>query len=329
MSQAEELLNNSVNTRTTNSMVEGKIIIGEDRFITVPEELKRVAVQFDHNIETVWFECPRYWDNHDLSQMKIYINYQLSNKTLGSFIAENVTVDIADSKIIYFSWTISNYVTQVPGPISFLVCAKEVDDKGLETLHWNSELNQQLFVSQGLECEEPVYYQNPDILTKLLVWMENVPDAKVSVDTVSIDGGTRVTIATPYQAKTFDVMNGKNGYDPLIVTGTFPSGWSNISGEAFTVISNLSHTLDDMASAFLAGRDVRIKLINTDSSYEFGNWHLNYAELSVYNVVANMPAAGYYNFNSVGTGYATEGTTVVRIEASMSNTLSLKTSIKS
>ena len=56
-------------------MSEEHIIIGRDRYITVPEGLKRIAVQYDHNVETVTFDCPRYWDEHDLSTMNIYINY--------------------------------------------------------------------------------------------------------------------------------------------------------------------------------------------------------------------------------------------------------------
>ena len=53
---------------------ESHIVIDTNRFITVPEELRRIAVQHDHNIETVIFDCPRYWDGHDLSKMKIYVN---------------------------------------------------------------------------------------------------------------------------------------------------------------------------------------------------------------------------------------------------------------
>ena len=49
------------------SISEPHIVIDSHRAITVPEQLKRIAVQFDHNFETVTFDCPRYWDGHDLS----------------------------------------------------------------------------------------------------------------------------------------------------------------------------------------------------------------------------------------------------------------------
>ena len=60
MSGAEELLNREATTYLARLEAEPHIVIGEDRFITVPSELKRIAVQYDHNIETVTFDCPRY-----------------------------------------------------------------------------------------------------------------------------------------------------------------------------------------------------------------------------------------------------------------------------
>ena len=93
MSQADELLKSVANTRTVNPETEPHIIIGEDRFITVPDELKRIAVQGDHDVETVTFDCPRYWDDHDLSKMQLYINYMRPDGTPGSHLAENVRVD--------------------------------------------------------------------------------------------------------------------------------------------------------------------------------------------------------------------------------------------
>ena len=88
MGQADELLNslsanNGIYARTVDPSTEEHIVVGDDRVITVPDSLKRIAVQYDHNVETVTFDCPRYWDGLDMSQMAIYINYHLPNKELG------------------------------------------------------------------------------------------------------------------------------------------------------------------------------------------------------------------------------------------------------
>lgn len=171
MSQADMLLASLTETTSMNSDSEARIIIGEDRFITVPDSLKRIAVQYDHNIETVTFECPRYWDKHDMSQMKIYINYMRPNETTGQYLVENVSVD---ETTMFFDWTISRNVTQYKGKISFLVCIKKTDADGNEENHWGSELNQDLYISEGLECTQTVVSRYPDIITQLLTRMDEV-----------------------------------------------------------------------------------------------------------------------------------------------------------
>ena len=183
MSQAEELLNGlseqDIAAYTVSPETEEHIVIGSDRFIKVPDMLKRIAVQYDHNIETVTFDCPRYWDGIDMSGMKIYINYRLPNGKLGSYIAYNVIVDEVDESMMHFDWTISGDVTIVNGKLEFLVCIKTTDEDGNESTHWNTELNEEMYISEGLECEGSVVTENPAIITELLTRMDGV-DSKIS-----------------------------------------------------------------------------------------------------------------------------------------------------
>lgn len=175
MSQAEALLNTLSTTETTvysrNSETEGHIVIGNDRRITVPDSLKRIAVQYDHNVETVTFDCPRYWDNHDMSQMKVYINYLLPDNRIGYYPAENIT---PVGNTMTFTWTIRNEITQTKGNISILVCVKKTDTNGNESAHWNSELNSEMYISEGLEASQQIISQYPDIVTFLLTRMDEV-----------------------------------------------------------------------------------------------------------------------------------------------------------
>lgn len=131
MSKADELLDNLVSTASVDPVLEGHIIIGDDRVIHVPSELKRIAVQNDHNMETVTFDCPRYWDGIDMSEMVIYINYKLPDGTKARYIADNVRVDTSDSDIMHFDWTIMNNLTQNKGTITFLVCAMKPAEVGI------------------------------------------------------------------------------------------------------------------------------------------------------------------------------------------------------
>lgn len=174
MSQAVDLLNSlsgdDVATYTANTEEE-HIVVGKDRFIRIPDSLKRLGVQHDKDIETVTFDCPRYWDKHDLSQMVIYINYVLPGGEDGKYRAQNVTTI---GSTMHFDWTISNNVTQYKGQISFLICAVTTDADGNEELHWNSELNQEAYISEGLECSESPIHNYPDIITHLLTRMDEV-----------------------------------------------------------------------------------------------------------------------------------------------------------
>ena len=125
MNQVDELLSKLAVYPETES----HIIIDSDRYVTVPDELKRIGVQHDHNIETVTFDCPRYWDGNDLSKMAIFINYKRSDGEIGSYLANNVKIDETDDSIIHFDWTISENVTAIKGKLAFLVCVKKTNSE--------------------------------------------------------------------------------------------------------------------------------------------------------------------------------------------------------
>lgn len=157
MDQATELLNSlteeQVMAYTASPETEEHIVINPDRTITVPESLKRIAVQYDHNVETVTFDCPRYWDEHDLSMMTVYIIYELQNTARSAYPAINKRVDANDPSMMHFDWRISNAVTQIAGTVKILICIKDVDDEGEEIVHWNSEPNRDMYVSAGMETD--------------------------------------------------------------------------------------------------------------------------------------------------------------------------------
>ena len=177
MGRAEDLLNGLQNTDTNNEIslliagentdTEPHFVINDNRVISVPSELKTIAVQYDHNIETVTFDCPRYWDGHDMSKMVIYINYERADGETGAYLADNVRVDDEDDSIMHFEWTISRNVTSVSGSVTFLVCVKSVDKSGDEQEHWNSERCSDISVAPGLETGEPIEEKYPDVLTQL------------------------------------------------------------------------------------------------------------------------------------------------------------------
>lgn len=176
MSKAEELLNSLVEAYVAESdpSSDSHIVIGVDRFITVPDELRRIAVQYDHNMRTVTFDCPRYYDGRDMSKMKVYINIRGPKGARYSYIADNVRVDTSNPIVMHFDWTIRRPITDVNGKLIFLVCIRKANDEGNEENHWNSELNTDLYISEGMEYEEFEEYPYSDIVTQLLQRMDEV-----------------------------------------------------------------------------------------------------------------------------------------------------------
>lgn len=181
MSQAEELLNNTslddISLYTAEPETEEHIIVGHDRRIIVPEALKRIAVQYDHNVETVTFDCPRYWDDNDLSTMNIYISYLRPDNMVGMYIVDNVRIDKTNPRIIHFEWTIGDEISMVSGPLKFSISAKRKTDSDTTRVRWYSEINSEMFVSEGMDSSDVVVSENPDIINDLVSKMNSVLSA--------------------------------------------------------------------------------------------------------------------------------------------------------
>lgn len=172
MNKAEALLNDIMVPQSVafsaDPSKEPHITIGKDRKITMPTELRILGVQYDHNVETVTFDCPRYWDEHDMSEMSIYINYRRADNHTGSCLATNIVIDEVDTKIMHFDWCISGNVTAISGNIIFSVCVKKTDSDGKLSNHWNSEICKEAYISEGLDSKEDFLARDPDLVTQLI-----------------------------------------------------------------------------------------------------------------------------------------------------------------
>ena len=276
----DEISQNGVAVASVDPSTEEHIVINDNRFISVPNSLKRIAVQFDHDVETVTFDCPRYWDGLDMSAMAVYINYMLPNKAKGYCIAKNVIIDESDSNVIHFDWTIGNGVTYVSGPLSFLICIKKTNSQGEVINHWNSELNTEMYISDGLECDDPYipdFYK--DVVTDLLVRMNTVEvgfqnnnkefsELKADVNSY----GTRINQANTNAQDALDIANGVNAAIDKK---------SNISD----IVNNLTSTSTDKPLSANQGKVINESITNIKKSYKMeyyigtdGFLHVKYKE---------------------------------------------------
>lgn len=179
MSQAEALLNSLVPDETVSYSVdpasEPHIVINRDKTVTIPEELKRILVQYEHNIETVTFDCPRYWDGHDLSDMAMRIVFERSDGHKEPHPVENLRVDETNPDMIHFEWTISKNTTLKSGNVRITICAKIANADGTPEREWHTIPNRDLFVNEGMDCSgDEIAELYPDVIDSILVEMDKL-----------------------------------------------------------------------------------------------------------------------------------------------------------
>lgn len=188
MDKAEELLNtldvNDENLYPVSPYEEAHIVIGKDRVITVPPDLRRLGVQYDKNVESVTFDCPRYWDGIDLLNMAMYINYIRSDRKTGSYHVADTAVVPDDENMINFTWTISEHVAYVNGKITFLVCAKHSDSSGASTNRWNSEINRDCYISEGMDTNQVIEDVDTDLITQVLLKIDELDEKCTTIPTL-------------------------------------------------------------------------------------------------------------------------------------------------
>ena len=189
MTEAEKLLAtldvNDPKLLPIPSKDDGYIIIGEDRIITVPDALKRIAVQYDIDVEAVMFECPRYFNGIDLTKLDLYVNYIRADGGPSSYHIEDVTINPENDKQIHFTWLVGGYLTEVAGNLQFIVSGSKTDESGNVVNKWNTEINSDLYIPKSIGSAEHVAALYPDIVTQLLTRLENTA---VYTPSVSADG---------------------------------------------------------------------------------------------------------------------------------------------
>ena len=318
MSQAEELLNSlSTSSQIADTIVEGHIVIDENRVVHVPNELKRIAVQNDHNIETVTFDCPRYWDGIDMSEMVIYINYKLPDETKGRYIATNIRIDENDSNLMHFDWTIMNYMTVNKGTITFLVCIVDPEEVGLpKDVTFNTVIYaKDKFIAAG---DNVVYYSEDGI-----IWNEGMISgfsSELNITTMACDGENIVGIGNAIYYSSIDTiefeeMDGPDGgIRPKDVTygnGKFIIvGGSKIcySVDGITWYSaNLPENTTTTFNSVTYGNDKFVAVGNGGCAYYSTDgiiWTIHNIEETVItdsdNLLSVIYANGYFSATSVG-----------------------------
>lgn len=145
------------------------------RVVVIPDRYKTFGVEGDNRAERIKFKFPKVvGDNIDLSSLNLRINYQNAQGGLDKYIVETVLETEDDH--VFFTWLIQDGVTPKSGPIYFVVQAVKVTSNGNIEKKWSTTLNKIGQVLEGLEVDETIAQQNPDIIEALLQRMDDVED---------------------------------------------------------------------------------------------------------------------------------------------------------
>jgi hypothetical protein len=107
---------------------------------------KNVIMQHDHDSECFTFELPRYVEGHDMTLCNsILVHWNNIDGETGEETAEST--DITDLRVnpdneetVICSWLISRNSTQRVGTLNFLVQYKCVDEEGVATYEWHTDI---------------------------------------------------------------------------------------------------------------------------------------------------------------------------------------------
>ncbi len=179
------------------------------KIVIVPEELRIIGIEADHNSSKLRFHIPRYTnEGYDLTQTNIkninYINVAAGPEGEGIYEIDDCAISAIDDNYIDFSWEFSNHVTQAKGIVAFILCFENVTD-GITTFEWHTEYNEELRVSRGLETRKTIAKLYPDVLQQ---WLEKM--GKGLVDKLSIINITEQVVEFTNRLNPDELINHKN-----------------------------------------------------------------------------------------------------------------------
>lgn len=172
MPSVEELLSQISEDETNletyaDSGIEYCTVDDDTRLVTIPDEYKKLGVESDEKVKRIWFRFPKLVGNNgvDLSAIGVRVNFRNANGDGDIYIVEDLT---KDGDYVTFSWELTRKVTAYKGNVSFVVCAVKSATDGTIKNEWNTTLNKECEVLEGLEVTEQIAQENPDIIEYIL-----------------------------------------------------------------------------------------------------------------------------------------------------------------
>lgn len=173
----------------------------DTRLVTVPDKYKKLGVESDEKAKRIWFRFPKFVGNNgvDLSAIGVRVNFRNANGDGDIYIVEDLTTD---GDYVVFSWELTRKVTEYKGHVSFVVCAVKSATDGTTKNEWNTTLNKECEVLEGLEVSEQITQENPDIIEYILANLGGSVSAEQIAQTVEAYMEEHPSYAVEYQPQT-------------------------------------------------------------------------------------------------------------------------------
>lgn len=271
MPTIDELLNasNEVATCTVNP---------DTREIIVPEKYKILGVFSDEKVTRIPFTCPKVVGNNvDLTEYKLYINYQNAIGRHNAYLVDDVAVS-GDN--ITFSWLLSRDVTLSSGVVKYSLCAKKLNGDSISN-EWNTTIANGVVI-QGLEATQAIIEENPDIIEAILSKAHthanksvldkfSEADGKPTYDGKALGGGSPDAVL--YTPQTLTDAQKKQARENIDATAdVYVDFWPAGTGEEYNGNYNgyqielaTDQTFDSIFDSFNAGNKIVARLYENES----------------------------------------------------------------
>lgn len=157
------------------------------RIVKLDSVNRPVLIQYDHNSEHITFECARFIEGHDLTLCdKVEVHYNNigpNNRTnKGVYPVVDLKLHDSDNSKVIFTWIVSQNATFYKGMLAFVVSFYCTNDGDIY-YRWNTCVNSELAISEGIDNSEAVASNYADVLEMWkmdLFGIEDTAEARMS-----------------------------------------------------------------------------------------------------------------------------------------------------
>lgn len=142
------------------------------RAITNANSAKNTLMQGDHNSEIYTFEIPRYVEGHDMTlcnAIRIHFNdisADKANESRDFYPVEDMHIDETHTDTLVFSWLVSGNATMYAGLLSFRIQFLCINDSGVVTYKWHTDVFKGITISDGFDNSEAAIEEYSDVIAK-------------------------------------------------------------------------------------------------------------------------------------------------------------------